>query len=127
MGQVAPREVKNLVSSKLTAPKHTFMSAATFRLSTRDAKVYALEISECTDTIGTTRPTSTSILAEYHNLHEAFSENASNELLDHGMSNMKIEFKEGQEPRNIGLGPMSLVELEELHKYLEENLGKGWI
>lgn len=51
---------------------------------------------------------------EYHDLQEVFSEKASNELLDHNGSDMKIEFKEGQEPRNTGLGPMSLVELEEL-------------
>lgn len=38
-----------------------------------------------------------------------------------------IQFKEGQEPRNTGLRPMSPMELEELRKYLEENLGKGWI
>lgn len=40
---------------------------------------------------------------------------------------MKIEFKSGQEPRNIGLRPMSPMELEELRRYLEENLEKGWI
>lgn len=40
---------------------------------------------------------------------------------------MKIEFKEGQEPKNTGLRPMSPKELEELRKYLDENLGKGWI
>ena len=57
----------------------------------------------------------------------AFSEEASNRLPEHGTSDMKIEFKEGQEPRNTGLRPMSPMELEELRKYLEENLGKGWI
>ena len=40
---------------------------------------------------------------------------------------MKIEFKEEQEPHNTGLRPMSSAELEELQRYLEENLGKGWI
>ena len=40
---------------------------------------------------------------------------------------MKIDFKEWQEPQNTNLQPMSPMELEELLKYLEENLGRGWI
>ena len=40
---------------------------------------------------------------------------------------MKIDFKEGHEFQNNGLWPMSPVELEDLRKYLEENLGKEWI
>ena len=31
----------------------------------------------------------------------AFNKKASNQLLEHGASDMKIEFKEGQEPRNM--------------------------
>ena len=69
----------------------------------------------------------TTIPIEYKDLRGAFSEEASNELPNHNMSDMKIDFKEGQEPRNTGLRPMSPMELEELRKYLEENLGKGWI
>lgn len=55
------------------------------------------------------------------------TQEASNELPNHGMLDMKIEFKEGQEPRNTGLRPMSPMELEDLCKYLEENLEKWWI
>ena len=67
------------------------------------------------------------IPAEYADLSDAFSEEAANELPNHGPADMKIDFKEGQEPRNTGLRPMSPVELEELRRYLEEKLGKGWI
>lgn len=71
--------------------------------------------------------TSTIIPLDYVDLEGAFSEDASNELPQHGPSDMKIEFKEGQEPRNMGLRPMSPAELEELRRYLDEHLGKKWI
>jgi len=64
---------------------------------------------------------------EYNDLWRAFSKEASNELPNYNMLDMKIEFKERQEPHNTRLRPMSPIELEELHKYLEENLGKEWI
>ena len=50
----------------------------------------------------------------YADFSNTFSEEAANELPNHGPANMKINFKEGQEPRNTGLRPMSLIELEEL-------------
>jgi len=87
--------------SKLIAPKHALVSEAAFRLSAKEAKIYALEISEV-DT-----PLSSSIPEEYHDLKAAFSEVASNDLPAHRTCDMKIEFKEGQEPRNTGLRPMS--------------------
>jgi len=127
MGQVTVNHIKDLVGSKLVAPKHAFISVVAFRFSTKEAKIYALKISECFDVVDTTSFLGTSIPVEYHDLHEVFSEKASNELPSHGISDMKIELKEGQEPRSIGLQPMSLVELEELRKYLEENLEKRWI
>jgi hypothetical protein len=110
------KEKENLV-----ALKHALVSAAAFCLSAKEAEIYALEVSEV-DT-----PLSSSIPEEYHDLKAAFSEVASNELPAHGACDMKIEFKEGQEPRNTGLRPLPLVELEELQRYLDENLGKGWI
>lgn len=61
----------------------------------------------------------------YEDLCGAFSKEASNELPNHGVSDMKIAFKEWHEPRNIGLRPMSPMDLEELQEYFEENLGKG--
>jgi hypothetical protein len=99
----------------------TPVSSAAFRLLTKRAAVYTLEICELSSI------NAGSIPKEYEDLHEAFNEEASNELPDHGPSDMKIEFKEGQEPRNTGLRSMSPMELEEVRKYLEENLGKGWI
>ena len=86
-----------------------------------------MEILELFTTTETIKATKDSILVEYQDLQGAFSEEASNELPELGVSNMKIEFKEGQEPRNTGLRQMSPAELEELRRYLEENLGKGWI
>lgn len=120
-GARRPRPVKLAGFRGLQAPRHAFVSAAAFRLSAKDAEIYAIEISECAGS------TSDSLPAEYQDLRGVFSEEASNELPNHGTSDMKIEFKEGQEPRNTGLRPMSPAELEELRKYLEENLGKGWI
>ena len=113
----------NVSFKNLTAPKHSFVLATTFHLSTRRAEIYALDISE--DSFPS--PMGTSIPEKYCDLHGAFSKQASNELPHHSVANMKIEFKEGQEPQNIMLRVMSLVELEELCKYLEINLGKGWI
>ena len=68
-----------------------------------------------------------SILVDYQHLQGAYNEEASNQLPKHGASDMKIEFKKGKESRNMGLRPMSPMELDELRQYLEENLGKGWI
>ena len=109
----------------LAAPKHAIVSAPTFRLSAKEVEVYALEISELFATTEIIKATKDSIPVEYQDLQGVFSEEASNKLPEHGVSDMKIEFKEGQEPRNTGLRPMSPVELEELRRYLEENLGKG--
>jgi len=91
-----------------------------FCLSAKGAELYMIEVSELTKEVMEDQ-----IPVEYQDLYEAFSEEASNELPNHGVSDMKIEFKEGQEPRNTGLRPMSPVELEELRRYLEENLGKS--
>ena len=115
-------------SNKMVAPKHAMVLSAAFRLSAKEAEVYTLVVSEVTDIdSATTRGGLDSVPAEYHDLYEAFSEESSNALPEHGISDMKIEYKEGQEPKNTGLRPMSPVELEELRNYLEENLGKGWI
>ena len=78
------------------APKHTMVSAAAFQLSTKDVEVYTLFISELADTDPTmTTIGSDSVPAKYQDLHEVFSEKSSNELPNHGVSDMKIKFKEG--------------------------------
>lgn len=109
------------------APRYALVSAAAFQLSAKGAELYSLEVSELFGSDEDNKATKEGIPLEYQDMQGAFSEDASNELPDHGISDMKIEFKEGQEPRNTGLRPMSSVELEELRRYLEENLGKGWI
>ena len=76
----------------LVAPKHAMVAATTFQLLAKDAEIYAMEICECNGL------ELVSIPPEYHDLSKAFSENASNELPDHGPFDMKIDFKEGQEP-----------------------------
>ena len=109
-------------------PKHAIVSEAAFHLSAKGAKVYSLIVSKLAD-IDSAIVTKEldSIPTEYQDLHEVFSEKSSNELPSHGILDMKIEFKEGQEPKNTGLRPIFPIELEELRRYLEENLGKGWI
>ena len=94
-------------------------------MSAKGVEVYTLKISELFATTEIIKATKDSIPIEYQDLQGAFSEEASNELSEHGVSDMKIEFKEGQEPHNTGLRPMSPGELEELRRYLEENLEKG--
>ena len=109
-------------------PKHAIVTEAAFHLSAKGAEVYSLIVSELADTDSAiVTKELDSIPTEYQDLHEVFSEKSSNELLSYGISDMKIEFKEGQEPKNTGLRPMSPIELEKLRRYLEENLGKGWI
>lgn len=112
----------------MIAPKHAMVLVVVFRLSAKDAEVYTLFLSEV-DGIdpATTVGGSDSIPTEYQDLHEVFGEEYSNELLEHRISDMKIEFKEGQEPGNTSLRPMLPIELEELQSCLEENLSKGWI
>jgi len=55
-------------SSKLVAPRHAFVSTAAFRLSAKEAKIYALEILECSSMVGVPEPLSTSIPFEYNDL-----------------------------------------------------------
>ena len=96
--------------------------AEAFWLFAKEAEVYVLEISKLKDGIQDSRDTS--ISKKYSDLQGTFSEKVSNKLPDHGILDMKIKFKEGQEPCNIGLRPMSPMELEEFQRYLEENLEK---
>lgn len=107
----AKNESKN---STLIASKHSMVSTAAFQISAKGAEVYMLEISELYSMEESGELTKDSILAEYQDMQGAFSEETTNELPEHGISDKKIEFKDGQEPRNIGLRPMSPVELEEV-------------
>ena len=101
-------------------PKHAIVSEVSFHLSAEGVEVYSLIISELANTDSTiVTKELDSIPTEYQDLHVAFSEKSSNELPSHGISDMKIEFKVGHEPKNIGLRPMSPIELEELRHYLE--------
>jgi len=93
------------------APKHNFVLATAFQLSAKEAKIYLLEILECSSIDGTPK---TTIPTKYSDLRGAFSEEASNKLPNHGILDMRIEFKDGQEPCNTSLRPMSPIELEEL-------------
>lgn len=102
-------------------PASPWCSSVALHQLQNESAIYSLEIFE----VNSSSPAP--IPEEYKDLAEAFSEEASNELPEHGPADMRIDFKEGQEPRNTGLRPMSPVELEELRRYLEENLGKGWI
>ena len=55
--------------------------------------MYALEISKltCVD-----EHSNDHILLQYQDLRGAFNEEASNELPDHGPTDIKIDFKEGE-------------------------------
>ena len=86
-----------------------------------------LEALKLVQTQGNMESNEGSISVDYRDLQGAFNKEASNQLLEHGALDMKIEFKEGQEPWNTGLQPMSPMELDELRRYLGENLEKGWI
>ena len=109
-------------------PKACYVSGAAFQLSAEGVEVYSLIVSELADTDSTiVTKELDSIPTKYQDLHEVLNEKSSNELPSYGISDMKIEFKEGQEPKNTGLRPMSPIELEELQRYVEENLRKGWI
>lgn len=87
------------------------MSAEVFRLSRKAAELYLMEVSKLARADITTDTFMEGILSHYHDLHEVFSKKASNELPSHSASSMKIEFKEGQGPRNTRLWPMSSLEL----------------
>ena len=90
------------------------VSIATFQSSTRGAEVYMLEALKMVQTREKMESNKRSILVDYPDLQGLFNKEASNQLPEHGASNMKIDFKEGQEPRNMGLWPMSPMELDEL-------------
>lgn len=97
---------------KATTPRHEMVFAATFRRSAKGTELYTLEVSELFGTEKNEELAEGVIPMEYQDMQGAINEEASNELPDHGASDMKIEFKEGQEPQNTGLRPMSSVELQ---------------
>lgn len=58
------------------------------------AKLYVLEVSELCDTDKPLELANKAIPVEYQDMEGVFSEEASNELSEHGVSDMKIEIKE---------------------------------
>jgi len=83
------------IASKLTTPQYLFVLAATFYLLAKEVEIYALEIFEYTNMVKDTESIGVTGPMVYEDLQGAFSEEASNELFNYGMCNMKIEFKEG--------------------------------
>jgi len=71
-------------------PKHAMVSAEAFCLFTKGAKLYTLEVSKLTK-----KTIDEQIPVVYKDLHKAFSKEASNELPDPRILDMKIEFKRG--------------------------------
>jgi hypothetical protein len=65
--------------------------------------------------------------AEYHEFLPLFSEAVANQLPPHRPYNHKIPLKEGFTPPFGPLYSLSRTELEELKRWLEENLSKGFI
>ena len=63
--------------------------AAVFCLSKKGAEVYIMEVSKVTN-----ETMEEQIPVENKDLHEAFSEEASNELPDHRVLDMKIDFRD---------------------------------
>ena len=80
-------EKPTIYRPRTTAP--TRVSATVFHQLTREAAIYCLEISEVTSVEPAPIP------AVYADLSDAFSEEAANELPNHGSADMKIDFKEG--------------------------------
>ena len=79
--------------AQLEALQHDVVLVEAFWSSVKGAKVYVLEISKLKD--GILDSGVISIFQEYNDLQGAFSKKASNKLPDHGISDMKIEFKKG--------------------------------
>ena len=77
------------------APKYAMVTTAVFQLLAKEAQLYTLEVSKL---YGNDEALEQQILMEYEDLCRVFSEEASNELPDHSPSDIKIEFKEGEEP-----------------------------
>jgi hypothetical protein len=69
----------------------------------------------------------TKVPAEYHQYLEVFSQPASDQLPGHRSYDHKIVLEKGKEPPYGPLYGMSQNELKVLRKYLQENLGKGFI
>lgn len=69
----------------------------------------------------------TKVPQEYHQHLEVFSRKASDQLPGHRPYDHKIEVEEGKTPPFGPLYGMSRNELKVLWKYLQDNLGKGFI
>ena len=106
----------------LIAPKHATVSATIFLLFQKEGR--SVHDGDLKIDPGNYEGPNSGWIQRYA---WGFSQESSNELLDHGVLDMKFEFKDRQEPRNTSLWPMSPVELEEIQRYSEENLGKWWI
>ncbi|EPQ25611.1 uncharacterized protein PFL1_06929 [Pseudozyma flocculosa PF-1] len=67
------------------------------------------------------------IPAEYRDFADVFSEKEADRLPPHGERDLKIELEEGAKPPQGPLYPKGPRELQELRRYLDEMLGKGFI
>ena len=64
---------------------------------------------------------------QYHDLLHAFSKKDSDVLADHRPYDHAIKLKEGFQAPNQALYGMSRDEIQELRRYLDANLAKGFI
>ncbi|SPO42299.1 uncharacterized protein PSFLO_07782 [Pseudozyma flocculosa] len=64
---------------------------------------------------------------EYRDFADVFSEKEADRLPPHGERDLKIELEEGAKPPQGPLYPKGPRELQELRRYLDEMLGKGFI
>ena len=69
----------------------------------------------------------TKLSTQYYEFLDVFSRKEADTLPEHRLYNYAIHLKEGAQPLASTLYGISRNEIEELRRYLDENLSKGFI
>ena len=88
-------------------------------------KLYTSGILESSDSASD--PDLSKIPSEYHDFAEVFSKTEAHKLPEHRPYDLKIPLQEGTTPPFGPVYNLSPLELKVLHKYIDDNLRKGFI
>lgn len=94
-----------------------------------DIELFAITMKDIEKALSKTTPTdpATKLPSEYHSFLDVFSRDLADKLPPHRDSDHKIPLRPGATPVYGPLYNMSREELQVLKKYLDENLGKGFV
>ncbi|KAJ3553796.1 hypothetical protein NM688_g3427 [Phlebia brevispora] len=116
------------VATLCSAPLIALIGAAAFIIVRRllRTEVFSLHFHAAKFDSSNT-PDLSSILKEYHEFANVFSDIRANTLAEHRPFDLKIELEEGQTPSPGRMYSLSQLELKALQEFLKENMFNGFI